>query len=204
MRGMRPLTIAAVLLLAPVLGGCEQPPTVALDGDPSGSWFGNQRDGRADVLWHTQHAVDGGIRIEFLRCFNGEALSRERQVGEATLAEGRWDIRILDTEFTDLRSGESFAGEGFDHSYQFTEISANRLRYRSDETGTGYEMTRASADIELECPPARVSVDTRPGQQRARDAWITRGEPPEDEQAAEGVTDEPDSEDAAVEEATAD
>ncbi|MEO1574444.1 MAG: hypothetical protein AAFU65_05735 [Pseudomonadota bacterium] len=195
---MRRFISPAIVLCALALCACDAPEPPALQGNINGTWQGERWDGRARVLWTTVQSDDGRIEIEFITCFNGEVLSRENQYGTATLTEGYWVIDLDHVEYRDLRSGETTMGEGFDSRYEFLEISDERLRYRAENSGTRFEVVKASVDARQSCPPARITVDTDPGERVRRDAWISRGVGYEDEEDdADDATPEPDAADDA-------
>ena len=185
MPAMKRLMWVGIVTLVALVSACGEPPA-PISGDISGTWHGARWEGRARVLWRSMQEVNGPITITFLTCFNGEALSQEVHRGTGSLLEGYWNIELDELEYTDLRTGKTSVGVAFDHSYEFTEISDARMRYRSDEFGERYEVTRVADDFELTCPPGRPPIQTDPGDARGRDAWIVRGPSPDDDDEAEG------------------
>lgn len=172
---MRVIISPSIVLCALALGACETPEPVPLSGDISGTWQGERWQGRARVLWTTRQAEDGRIDIEFISCFNGDMLTHERQIGTGTLVDGVWDIRIESVEYRDMSREDVVSGAGFEHRYEFVEISEQRMRYRSEETGTRYDIVRVADDARPECPPPRIKVQSDRGDGSQPDAWITRG-----------------------------
>lgn len=166
-------SLIPIVLLASLCAGCLDPPP-PISGDITGLWHGARWDKSARVLWSSDVKPGGNVIIRFLTCFNGDAISQQRQTGRAALVDGFLRIELDELEFTDLRTGEVITDAGFNHDYEVIEFSPTRMRYRSEAFGERYEVTRVTADFELACPPPTISVQSDPGTDRPADAWIIR------------------------------
>ena len=163
------------------LAACTPPPE-PVNGDIAGAWHGQRWEGQARVHWLSRIADDGELDIRFMTCFNGEVVRTEHQYGHGQLTDGVFRIELAYIDYPNTQTGEIEQGEGFDHDYAMTELTAERMRYYSTEHGERYEALRVANDFEPQCAPATLNVRTEPGSRRAKDAWITRMvDEPEDE-----------------------